>query len=306
MIARKLAAKIMKLEPVDVQRFSTGLHHYVYEVRFSGRDSIVLRMATPENRDAMVGAYTLSKMLKPLGVPLPEILAVGLDHEFPYLVLKRLPGTDLLHVISQLDDQQLEAIAGHVAAAQKITAVSITAERFGYAVLPEDAPHERWSKVLENHLARSSDRILQAGLFDAGFVKRVENLLNRLRKELEQQPATAFLHDTTTKNVIVGNNGTFAGIVDVDNFCFGDPRYAIALTKASLLNLGASVHYTNYWLAKSCHKDDHVFNFYVALFLLDFMSEHGQNFNGNIANSMISKRKRLETILTSTLQQINP
>lgn len=40
-------------------------------------------------------------------------------------------------------------------------------------------------------------------------------------------------------------------------------------------------HYVDYWMAAAGHRNDHIFRLYVALFLLDLMSEHGHVFNGN-------------------------
>ena len=62
-----------------------------------------------------------------------------------------------------------------------------------------------------------------AGLFD--IAPR-----NILRDEIDSIPPTPFLHDATTKNVLVTAKGAFSGIVDVDDLCFGDPRYPAALT----------------------------------------------------------------------------
>ena len=62
----------------------------------------------------------------------------------------------------------------------------------------------------------------------------VSELVTKARGELDSQPPIPFLHDTTTKNVIVTPEGAFSGIVDVDDLCFGDPRYVVALTLPSL------------------------------------------------------------------------
>jgi hypothetical protein len=51
-------------------------------------------------------------------------------------------------------------------------------------------------------------------------------------EEFDRIAPTPFLHDTTTKNVIVTSEGHFSGIVDVDDLCLGDPRYPAALTQA--------------------------------------------------------------------------
>lgn len=66
--------------------------------------------------------------------------------EFPWLLLERLPGTDLGAVFSALANEQLEAIAANVAQAQAITAETGSGDRYGYAARPEQGPQTAWSR----------------------------------------------------------------------------------------------------------------------------------------------------------------
>jgi aminoglycoside phosphotransferase len=63
----------------------------------------------------MAGAVYLSRLLRPRGVPLPAILAEDVEAKFPWLLLQRLPGTDLGEAMSGLTEDQLDAIAAKVA-----------------------------------------------------------------------------------------------------------------------------------------------------------------------------------------------
>jgi aminoglycoside phosphotransferase (APT) family kinase protein len=292
-LAAALAAAATGCEPIAVQRFSTGLQHYVFEARFVGRAPVVVRIATEQGRAAMIGAAKLSGVLRPLGVPLPQIIAEKLALPFPHLVLERLPGADLGNVVTTLPASGLVAIAAAVAHAQRITAGTPSAGRYGYAVAPTDAPYERWSEVLEGNLARSRTRIAAAGFFDQGPVDAVSELVMKARDELDSQPPVPFLHDTTTKNVIVRPEGAFSGIVDVDDLCFGDPRYVLALTLASLAAASCTPDYVDAWMKIASFRDDKVFRLYVALFLVDFMSEHGQAFNRQSRGSSPEARRSL-------------
>ncbi len=111
-----------------------------------------------------------------------------------------------------------------------------------------------------------------------------------------------FLHDTTTKNVIVTREGAFSGIVDVDDLCFGDPRYVVALTMASLMVMDGPIHYVDTWMSLASYSYDRIFQLYVVLFIVDFMSEHGQAFNGNVLPSSAERRNRLLRIFTEQLR----
>ena len=224
-IAGDLAAAAVGRPPIAVRRFDTGLRHYVFEATFDDRAPVVVRIAADHSRSAMAGALELSRLLRPRGVPLPEVIAEGLTHQFSHLVLERLPGTDLGDVIRGLSDSSVEVIAAKVAQAQRITAKTASARRYGYGVDPTDAPHESWSQVLQDNLTRSRKRITAAKLFGQDVVDAVTKLVSEASVELDALAPIPFLHDTTTKNVIVTAGGTFSGIVDVDDLCFGDPRY---------------------------------------------------------------------------------
>lgn len=302
-LAGALASAATGSRPVQVKRFGTGSHHHVFEFSFANRAPVVVRLNTEQGMAAMIGASKLSRLLRPLGVPLPEIIAADLGLPFPHLVLQRLSGTDLRFIVRTLSASRLEAIAKEVAKAQRIAAGTGSAGRYGYAVETADAPRERWSEVLQDNLHRSRTRITAAGLFDLGAVDAVAALVARLTAQLDRQPAIPFLHDTTTKNVIATPEGEFSGIVDVDDLCFGDPRYVTALTLASLIVLGSSTYYVEAWMKLAEFEDDKVFRLYVALFLVDFMSEHGQAFNGNQQPSSAEDRRRLQQFFAESLQR---
>jgi aminoglycoside phosphotransferase (APT) family kinase protein len=280
-LAIGLATEVMGHAPTKARRFTTGARHYVFEVEFANLPPVVLRIGSQSAQSEMTGAVHLSRLLKPRGVPLPAILAEDVTAELPWLILERLPGTDLGSVIARLSDEQLDQIAAEVANAQAITAKTGSAGRYGYAAVPEQAPFVAWTQVLEANLDRSRSRIASAGLFDVALVDVVRAMLTAKRYQIDRIESMPFLHDTTTKNVIVTANGALSGIVDVDDLCFGDPRYPAALTLAVLMAYGGPVQYVSTWLRHAKQPDDPTFRLYVSLFLLDLMAEHGQMFNGN-------------------------
>jgi aminoglycoside phosphotransferase len=302
-LAASIVASSLSVSPVTCRRFTTGSHHFVYEAIFSERPPVVVRIARPSERAAMMGAAELSALLRPRGVPLPEILAQDLNAEFPWLLLERLPGTDIAAVMRDLSDNALGGIAAAVARAQSITAQTDSAGRFGYAARPQDAPHSAWRDVLHANVDRSRHRIAKAGLFDPNLPDELDRAIEAFRAELDSVKATPFLHDAQAKNVIVTSRGEFSGIVDVDDLCFGDPRYAAALTMAVILAYGGPQHYVAALLRQAGQTDDRVFRLYVAVSLLDLMSEHGHDFNGNQSPTEPDVRENLIRVLRSTLDK---
>ncbi len=290
-------------EPTNIERFRTGLTHYVFDVGFLGRPGVVLRIAGPGRGQDMIEAARLIRKLRPLGVPLAPMFADRSKAEIPHLVLMRLPGEDFGAVADRLSEASLAFIAGRVHAAQTVVAALPTAGRFGYAAAAEDAPHATWGAVIDEKLDRARARIGAAGLFDAALVDKVAALARAMRAALDAFPAIAFLHDATNKNVIVTEHGAFSGIVDVDDLCFGDPRFAAALTLAGMTAFGGPARYVELWMRAAGWDDDAVFRFYVALFLLDFMAEHGHGFNGNQPPSEPAARERLTALFEAALAE---
>ncbi|NTF64942.1 phosphotransferase family protein [Rhizobium rhizogenes] len=300
-LAAAIALRTIGCAPVAVRRFTTGSRHYVFDLQFTDRPSAVVRIGDPSARAEMAGAVYLSELLRPRGMPLPAILAQDLDGEFPWLLLERFPGTDLGSVISDLTEEKLDGIASRVACAQAIAGRTASAGQYGYAARPEHAAYGTWSQVLLANLARSRMRIGSAGLFDVGLVDAVQHEVTARRGEIDSIDATPFLHDTTTKNVIVTHEGTFSGIVDVDDLCFGDPRYPAALTLAALMAYGGPVSYVSAWLRHAGQADDELFRLYTSVLLLDLMAEHGYVFNGNETPSAPAVRATMQFALEYNL-----
>ena len=253
----------------------------------------------------MAGALHLNELLRPMGVPLPRVLRADLGATFPTLLLERLAGTDLRHVMSNLDGMALEGIAGRVAEAQEVVSRLPSAGRYGFAVTPEMAPCVSWPDVLAGSLTRSRRRLSGARLFSLGTADRVEALLRAVHMEASQVRAVPFLHDTTTKNVIVAPDGRFSGIVDVDDLCWGDPRFAAALTLAAIEAFGGSQPYVGAWMRLAGFRDDRLFRTYVALFVLDFLSEQGIAFNGNEVVADAERHGHLLALFERTLTAAN-
>lgn len=301
--ACRIAAAVLAREVTGARRFTTGLQHFVYEVSLSDGTAVVMRMTQPEHRSLARNALRLSSTLRPLGVPLPEVIAADVDAAHPWMMLERLAGTDLGAVVSELGDAQLRSIAAGVAAAQHAVARTETRGRYGYAPSAETAPFASWAEVVAAHIERSRLRIAAAGLFDLSLVEALQVQLDARRAELDDVVATPFLHDTTTKNVIVAD-GRLSGIVDVDDLCFGDPRYVAALTRVALTSHGVSPAYSEYLMEAAGWPEDGLFRLYVAAFLLDFMSEHGQRFNGNESPSSAEARDGLRTRFDTVMRSL--
>jgi hypothetical protein len=78
------------------------------------------------------------------------------------------------------------------------------------------------------------------------------------------------------------------------------------LALASLTASGGPVQYIDAWMNSANYRSDWIFRLYVALFIVDFMSEHGQVFNGNLLPSSADDRNRLLRVFAECLRLAAP
>lgn len=302
-VAAAIAEERLGWEGARVRRFTTGSSFYVYELVHEHSDAVI-RIGKPEQREALIEGLKLNATLRPIGVPLPAILVDGTQAVLPYFIMQRLAGTDLGDVIAELSGDQRVAIAQAVATAQLAAASLGPGRGYGFAPDGASAPYGSWTDVITASIERSRRRIAANGLFSASIADPLRHRLDALRSTLGAIPPTPFLHDTTTKNVIIAPDGKFSGIVDVDDLCFGDSRFAAALTHAAITAFGGPLDYVQPWLQRMGQSADDSFRFYVAVFLLDFLGEQGMAFNGNPRPSRPRERRRLLGLYEDALRTL--
>lgn len=84
---------------------------------------------------------------------------------FPFLLLERLPGTDLGHLYPQLSITDKRAIVRDLVRTQTRVHGLPLGKGFGYVMRYEAPfPHHTWREVIGASLARSRTRIIQAGV----------------------------------------------------------------------------------------------------------------------------------------------
>lgn len=280
--ARVLARTVAQRygDVASLARFPTGLCHYVYDVALADGSGLVVRVASPDNRHLLRGAVAWSARLRPLGVPLPDLLAHDVDGPLPYLVLERLPGADLGLVHATLSPEQRGALAAEVVGVQRAVGTLGVEAGYGYSHDPlRPPPRPSWTEVVLDNLRRSGGRL-------SGAPRRVRELHEAVTRRVAGEdrlaavPAVPFLDDLTTKNVLV-HEGRLSGVVDVDVVCFGDPLSTPALTKVALVAAGAPTDYVDAWLELLAPDRAGVraFDLYCAVFCLDLLGEAGTTFN---------------------------
>jgi aminoglycoside phosphotransferase (APT) family kinase protein len=290
------------LQPAEVRRILTGLCHHVFSVTVSDEQKYVVRIGTPATKRLLEGGIYWNQVLRPIGVPLPKMLAADLEPleiRFPFVILQRMPGTDLGLIYQTLSSSEKLGIVRELVRIQKDVSELPEASSFGYAYSYSEPPeHQSWAAVLLAILERARQRMSRSDHPGLSYVERATRILGRHESYFAAIRPAAFLDDTTTKNVLV-DQGRLSGVVDVDQVCFGDPLLTVGLTQTALLGEAFGVDYVEHWmnLLKLSTQQRKIVQAYTLLFCVDFMSELGQRFNRDETPEFNAARfARLESV----------
>jgi aminoglycoside phosphotransferase (APT) family kinase protein len=269
---------------VAASRFPTGLCHYVYDAVLADGRAVVLRLARPANLHYLLGAIHWSGLLRPLGLPLPELLHARLTPActpFPYIVLERLQGRDLGEMYMSMTGPQKETLARRLAGIQEQVGRLPEGVGFGFQSDPRHPPpHRTWAEVVDAGIRRSEQWIMHAGVVDGRRVEQAREAARGLTEYFDGIHPQPFLEDITTKNVLI-HDGQLSGIVDVDEMCFGDRVAHLGLTRMALLASHLPTDYIDHWCT-ALHLSEvqrRALDFYTAAACLCFLGEQGQSFN---------------------------
>lgn len=309
--ARTVVKNVVDKEVSSIDRFNTGLDNYVYKVQLEDGKVVVARLNYPGKEDQYTAAVYWYKQLEPAHIPMPKLFASNTKPgTIPYMIMEYVPGVDLGDVYVTLTQEEREHIAKHMATIQIDVMTHLPlGPGYGYAnAYEETSLYPDWMSVLHTHLDRSKNWITEVGLVDPNEVEKVRQKLGSYADYFSKVKPTPFLHDTTTKNVLV-SEGKVVGIVDVDSVCFGDPLFVPALTKMALLSMEEKTDYIDTWCnaLNITEEQRRILDLYTAMFCVNFMGEVGKSFNKKVSQPVASPENyegvaRLKNALDSLLE----
>lgn len=305
-IAADVVASMTNEKALSSIRMTTGDQYFVFQVK-TKTSEYVIRMTIDEHKSKFLSAIYWQEKLIPLGVPLAKFIRTDLDgkySKFPALLMNRLPGNDLCNIYDQLTETDKRNLAKEIVTIQSMT--NALPDGYGYGIMGsyEEKPEATsWYGFLESRLSLFMDIIRKNAVFDADEIKIVIAIASDLKEELSTVRPRPFLWDASERNVIV-DKGKISGIVDVDDLCFGDPLFVLALTHAALEVEGHDSVYTNYW-ADFLNLDKKAqlrLSFYQLFYTVVFMRKHSmmstnqQKINFNVQKLQDMFQKSLERV----------
>lgn len=305
-IAASVVLEMTGEQVLSATRLATGDQNFVFSAKTTSAE-YVIRMTDINHQFKFQCAITWQKMLLPLGVPLAEFIKYDLDGKyspFPSLLMMRLPGDDLINIYPYLTDVDKKNLANEMVSIQALCTKLPEGPAYGildsYDVVSSG---NTWYEFLLNRLECYKDIITQLAVFNPDMATQVMHIAKGMQENLDQVRPTAFLWDASERNVII-NHGKISGIVDVDELCFGDPLFVIALTSICLELEGLDTLYTDYW-AEALHLDQSAqarLNFYRLFYTIAFMRKHLMQTNNS--KKTIFDTERLMTIFQQSLARM--
>jgi hypothetical protein len=293
-------------EVLSVTRMTTGEQHFVYAIR-TPETEYVLRLTDISKKHKFHSAVAWQKRLLPLGIPLAKFIKSDLDCQYspyPALLMMRLPGDDLVNIYSELTDANKKSLANEMVNIQALCRK--LPEGSGYGILDSynDSRIEKtWYQFLSKKLELYQQQITKTGIFNPQLAFDVLKIANDMEENFRMIRPLPFLWDASERNVLV-HEGKIAGIVDVDEVCFGDPLLVIALTSTCLELEGLDTVYTDYWI-EALHLDNPAqarLDFYRLFYALGFMHKHSmQTANGK---KVVFDIEKLLSIFNCSLERL--
>jgi RIO kinase 1 len=282
-LAKKYIKKHYNEEIKEIERLETGLCHYVYDISFYERDNLVIRIASQESKNLIDSGIYWLKYLSNLELPIPDLYHYNLEIDQPYMIISKLQGRDLAYVYDSLTGSEKEKLAREIVDIQRTISLLQPNDFFGYANKYHDETlreNTSWKQVIYDSIMKSKKLINQNNIFDSKYSDLLLSKLGKFDLYFSKIKPKAFLDDLTTKNVLL-HQGKFTGIVDIDQVCFGDKIFHLALTKMALLAQESDTDYIDFMIEeyKLDKEELEILNFYVTVSCLGFMSELGQKFN---------------------------
>lgn len=227
----ELVARATGSRPVstDRQRYSNS-GNAVYRVSLDNGQSICLRIS-PRPRTFAYTAQNLD-ILRSRQIPVQRVIAAGSTAAGgSFILLTWLPGCDLLDELPTMTAMQMTAAAERIAECQRRLATLPAGSGFGWAPIGHAAPVKQWTDTFGPPHAELPP---EDGSAMSSLRRRLCQLRARLEPYFARVRPACFLDDLTTKNAIF-NHGVFAGVIDADYACYGDPLLSVGATLASLV-----------------------------------------------------------------------
>ncbi len=278
---------------------------------FGHSSSAVYSMGLPQseiilkiNKDAkaLEGIEHNLMVLSQLGLPVSKILYSDMSclcFEAAYVILGKIPGTDLRYEIASMTKAQMTILAEQIVTFQEQVMTLAEGQGFGWVPVGQVGPFTSWADIIRHDLEKG--KLTLEALVENKLYQHITRLAQPLENYFTKVRPVCFLDDVTTKNIIV-QNGQLQGLVDFDVVCYGDPLFWLSLTQTAVFaDVGEVGQFyvdelMRFWKVDA--NKQRIVQFYCLLQAMDFVSFAIRNNDGDMAKRLLEwmnlLAKRLE------------
>lgn len=243
-IAETLLRRVLAVHlPVDADRvrlepIRTGKHNRSY-ICHTDQGDAVLRIAPPQvgmifyERNMMAQEPALHALLRAeTTVPVAEIYAYDDSRALidrSYMLMERLPGCALSDM-SPVPPRLYARVLAQVGEALR-QMHALTADAYGYIGAHHPmAPQPSWWSAFRVMWNALLDDVVGAGGYSVKEADVLRSLLDAYRTCFDRPVQASLLHmDVWSQNILVDQQGTVTGLVDLDRALWGDPEIEYAV-----------------------------------------------------------------------------
>lgn len=210
-LAKRIVAHHFNQPPSRIVYKRSGRTNYVFAVNHVEGQFVVRISPEPENAGAFRKERWATQKVREAGVPSPEVLAVGNTGSEPYMITRRVTGSEATH----------HPRRGHIIHeigryAQIINSIRTTNFGSNFDWTTNGPQHNTWTEYLDNEwkIEERLEVFAKHEMLSRQQIRKLRQIIDNTRS-MRIEPALNH-GDLRLKNVIVDDDGEIAAIVDWD------------------------------------------------------------------------------------------
>ena len=210
---RRLAKRIVEHHfgqpPTRIVYKRSGLSNYVYVVNHVEGQFVVRISPEPQKIEAFQKELWATQKVREVGVPSPEVLAVGNIGSEPYMITRRVTGSEATH-----HPRRSHIVHEMGVYAQTINSIQTTNFGSNFDWTTNGPQHRTWAEYvyIEWDIEQRLDVFAQHKMLSSQQINKLRQIIDNTRT-LRIQPSLNH-GDLRLKNVIVDDDGEIAAILD--------------------------------------------------------------------------------------------
>ncbi len=208
-LAKEIVEHHFGQPPARIVYKRSGLSNYVFVVNHVEGQFVVRISPEPEKSAAFLKELWATQKAREAGVPSPEVLAVGNIGSEPYMITRRVTGSEASHHPRR--SQIVQEIGRY---AQIINSIRTTNFGSNFDWTTNGPQPSTWTEYLDNEwqVERRLDVFTQHKILSSQQVHKLRKIIDNTRT-MRVEPSLNH-GDLRVKNVIVDDDGEIAAIID--------------------------------------------------------------------------------------------